>query len=284
MRSNVALQGHLLLIKRTWTESRRRKRKRKKKKQSVDIKKDVLKEMINATAADAQQQARAIALDKQQQLCKVSEALAVLVSASSSVSREREAFLKLVNETENETEPVWPKSNRPYSVSMMHKEGADGGQDIMKAYKAADEEINDSSDEHVPDGASSPRDEHVPDGASSPLINLSTPTSPTLCNISRATLSSLPNKVVGITSLPSEDSVSERQEELTKYPDEKDLKKLAKALHLDKSRIIRWFCYTRHDIKRKGGGCGGAGNLSSCSFEIRTFARRKNKPSSKSSL
>nr|GFC38199.1 mitochondrial proton/calcium exchanger protein-like [Tanacetum cinerariifolium] len=35
--------------------------------------------------------------------------------------------------------------------SMMHKEGTDGGPDIMKAYKAADEEINDSSD-----GASSP--------------------------------------------------------------------------------------------------------------------------------
>nr|GFA29539.1 hypothetical protein [Tanacetum cinerariifolium] len=34
------------------------------------------------------------------------------------------------------------------------------------------------------------------------------------------------------------------------YPDE-DLKKLAKVLHLDKSKIIRWFCYTRHDIKRK---------------------------------
>nr|GFB33246.1 mitochondrial proton/calcium exchanger protein-like [Tanacetum cinerariifolium] len=98
-----------------------------KKKQSVDINKDVLKEMINATAADAQQQAKAIALDKQQ-LCKVSEALAVLASASSINS---------------------------YG-SMMHKEGADGGQDIMKAYKGADEEINDSSDEHVPDGASSP--------------------------------------------------------------------------------------------------------------------------------
>nr|GEX30167.1 mitochondrial proton/calcium exchanger protein-like [Tanacetum cinerariifolium] len=172
-----------------------------KKKQSVDINKDVLKEMINATAADAQQQARAIALDKQQQLCKVGEALAVLASASSVIcDREREAFLKLVNEIN-------------LYGSMMHKEGTDGGQDIMKAYKAADEEINDSSDEHVPDGASSQ------------LINLSTPTGPTLCNISRATLSSLPDEVVGITSLPSEDSVSERQEELTKAEEvEKDTK------------------------------------------------------------
>nr|GEU74296.1 mitochondrial proton/calcium exchanger protein-like [Tanacetum cinerariifolium] len=54
-----------------------------KKKQSAESNKDVaLEEMIHATAADAQQQARAIALDKQEQLCKVSEALAVLASAS----------------------------------------------------------------------------------------------------------------------------------------------------------------------------------------------------------
>ena len=37
----------------------------------------------------------------------------------------------------------------------MNKEGTDGEQDIMKAYKAAHEEIDDSTDEHVPDGASS---------------------------------------------------------------------------------------------------------------------------------
>nr|GEU74295.1 mitochondrial proton/calcium exchanger protein-like [Tanacetum cinerariifolium] len=38
---------------------------------------------------------------------------------------------------------------------MMDKEGTDGEQDIMKAYKAAHEEIDESTDEHVPDGASS---------------------------------------------------------------------------------------------------------------------------------
>nr|GEZ02281.1 mitochondrial proton/calcium exchanger protein-like [Tanacetum cinerariifolium] len=141
-----------------------------KKEQSVDINKDVLKEMINATAADAQQQVRAIALDKQQQLCKVSEALAVLASASS---------INLYG-------------------SMMHKQGTDGGQDIMKAYKIADEEINDSSDEHM----------YI-------ILLLTNDVYEDAC-IYRATLSSLPDEVVGITSLPSEDSVSKRQEELTK--------------------------------------------------------------------
>nr|GEX89905.1 mitochondrial proton/calcium exchanger protein-like [Tanacetum cinerariifolium] len=83
-----------------------------KKKHSVESNKDVaLEEIINATAAYAQQQ-----------LCKVSEALAVLASASS-LSREREEFLKLVNKEIN------------LYHSMMDKEGTDG--------------------EHVLDGASS---------------------------------------------------------------------------------------------------------------------------------
>lgn len=38
--------------------------------------------MVNATASEVQERARARALDKQEQLCKVSEALAVLASAS----------------------------------------------------------------------------------------------------------------------------------------------------------------------------------------------------------
>ena len=64
-------------------EEEKEEEEQAKKKQSVESNKDVaLEEMINATAADAQQQARAIALEKQEQLCKVSEALAVLASAS----------------------------------------------------------------------------------------------------------------------------------------------------------------------------------------------------------
>lgn len=41
-----------------------------------------LKEMINPTAREAQEQARARALNKQEQLCQLSRALAVLASAS----------------------------------------------------------------------------------------------------------------------------------------------------------------------------------------------------------
>ncbi|PWA76346.1 LETM1-like protein [Artemisia annua] len=106
-------------------ELSKEKEEQAKKKQSIECNKDVaLEETTNATAADAQQQARAIALDKQQQLCKTSEALPVLASASINLYH-----------------------------SMMDKEG-NGEQDIMKAYKAAHEEIDDSSD-----------------GASSALIN-----------------------------------------------------------------------------------------------------------------
>ncbi|XP_071689556.1 uncharacterized protein [Rutidosis leptorrhynchoides] len=113
---------------------------------SMDSKnKDVaLEEMIHATASEVQEQARARAQEKQEQLCKVSEALAVLASASS-VSREREEFLRLVNKEIN------------LYHSMMDKEGTDGEKDTMKAYKAAHahEEIDSSSDEHVSDEVSS---------------------------------------------------------------------------------------------------------------------------------
>ncbi|KAL8214191.1 hypothetical protein R6Q57_003640 [Mikania cordata] len=110
-----------------------------KMKQSISSNKDVaLEEMIKATTSDMQEQARARALDKQEQLCKVSEALAVLASASS-VSREREEFLRLVDKEIN------------LYHSMMDKEGTD----TVKAYKAAHEENDNSTDEHVADGVSS---------------------------------------------------------------------------------------------------------------------------------
>ncbi|KAJ0876204.1 putative EF-hand domain, letm1 ribosome-binding domain-containing protein [Helianthus annuus] len=110
-----------------------------KMKQSISSNKDVaLEEMVNATASDMQEQARASALDKQEQLCKVSEALAVLASASS-VSREREEFLRLVNKEIN------------LYHSLMDKEGTD----TVTAYKAAHEETDNSTDEHVTDEVSS---------------------------------------------------------------------------------------------------------------------------------
>ncbi|WCJ21861.1 LETM1-like protein [Euphorbia peplus] len=86
-----------------------------------------LKEMTTPGAHEAQELARARAFDKQEQLCELSRALAVLASASS-VSREREAFLSLVN-----------KEIELYN-SMVEKEGTDGEQEAIKAYRAARED------------------------------------------------------------------------------------------------------------------------------------------------
>lgn len=118
-------------------EEEKEEEEQAKMKQSVGGNTDVaLEEMINATASEEQEEARAKALDKQEKLCKVSEALAVLASASS-VSREREEFLRLVNKEIN------------LYHRMMEKEGTDGEKDAMKAYRAAHEETENSSDEHV---------------------------------------------------------------------------------------------------------------------------------------
>ncbi|KAL1806242.1 hypothetical protein ACET3Z_029310 [Daucus carota] len=99
-----------------------------KKKQSDATQEDLaLKEMTTPTAKEAQEQARARAVDKQEQLCELSRAIAVLASASS-VSTEREEFLRLVN-----------KEIDLYN-SVKDKEGADGEKEAMKAYRAAHEE------------------------------------------------------------------------------------------------------------------------------------------------
>ncbi|CAL0306511.1 unnamed protein product [Lupinus luteus] len=86
-----------------------------------------LKEMNIATANEAHQLARDRASENKEQLCELSRALAVLASASS-VSSEREDFLRLVN-----------KEIELYN-SMVEKEGTDGEKDAFKAYKAAREE------------------------------------------------------------------------------------------------------------------------------------------------
>ncbi|XP_061365725.1 uncharacterized protein LOC133309002 [Gastrolobium bilobum] len=86
-----------------------------------------LKEMNISTAKEAHQLARARTLENQEQLCEISRALAVLASASS-VSTEREDFLRLVN-----------KEIELYN-SMVEKEGSNGEKDAFKAYKAAREE------------------------------------------------------------------------------------------------------------------------------------------------
>ncbi|KAI9387496.1 hypothetical protein POPTR_010G178400v4 [Populus trichocarpa] len=97
-------------------------------KESVSSQKDVaLEEMTIPTAGEAQEQAKAKTLEKHEQLCELSRALAVLASASS-VSREREEFLRLV------------KKEIDLYNNMVDKEGTEGEEETKKAYKAAREE------------------------------------------------------------------------------------------------------------------------------------------------
>jgi len=64
-------------------EKEKEEEEKSRRKESVCSREDVaLKEMTVPTATEAQEQARARAIDKQEQLCKISRALAVLASAS----------------------------------------------------------------------------------------------------------------------------------------------------------------------------------------------------------
>ncbi|WJX47381.1 hypothetical protein P8452_34077 [Trifolium repens] len=86
-----------------------------------------LNEMNISTAKEAHQLARTRAVENKDQLCEISRALAVLSSASS-VSTEREDFLRLVN-----------KEIELYN-SMVEKEGSNSEKSAFETYKAAREE------------------------------------------------------------------------------------------------------------------------------------------------
>ncbi|GFZ11274.1 LETM1-like protein [Actinidia rufa] len=112
-------------------------------KESAARQKDIaLDEMITATEQEAQGQAQLKTLEKQEQLCEISRALAVLASASS-VSREREEFLRLVN-----------KEIELYN-SMAEKEGTEGEEETKKAYRAAREDSDHGVERAVGDSVSS---------------------------------------------------------------------------------------------------------------------------------
>ncbi|CAL2232330.1 unnamed protein product [Prunus armeniaca] len=127
-------------------ENKRRKREKEEQAEMKEIKaieEDLaLKEMIIPTAKEAREQARARTLEKEEKICEISCALAVLAYASS-VSREREAFLRLVN-LEIEL----------YN-GMVEKEGTDGEKDALKAYKVAHDESDSTSVEAEGDEVSS---------------------------------------------------------------------------------------------------------------------------------
>ncbi|KAL6226070.1 hypothetical protein ACLB2K_000035 [Fragaria x ananassa] len=106
-------------------EEEREEEELRRMKESKASQEDVaLKEMTVPTAREAQEQVKERTLEKQEQLCELSRALAVLASASS-VSREREEFLRLVS-----------KEIELYN-SMVEKDGPDSEKDAFKAYRAA---------------------------------------------------------------------------------------------------------------------------------------------------
>ncbi|KAH7865516.1 hypothetical protein Vadar_007655 [Vaccinium darrowii] len=127
-------------------EEEKEEEEQAKMKESAASQKDVaMEEMINATSKEAQEQAQSKTLEKQEQLRKLSRALAVLASASS-VSMEREEFLRLVN-----------KEIELYN-SMVDKDGQEGEEEAKKAYIVA------SDSEHAVEKA-------VDDSVSSTLID-----------------------------------------------------------------------------------------------------------------
>ncbi|KAF8050485.1 hypothetical protein N665_1960s0006 [Sinapis alba] len=114
-----------------------------KMKESASSQKDVaLDEMLASTAKDANEQVKAKTLEKHEQLCELSRALAVLASASS-VSMEREEFLKLV------------KKEVDLYNSMVEKGGTDDEEEARKAYLAAREDSDRSAQKAIADKTSS---------------------------------------------------------------------------------------------------------------------------------
>uniref|UniRef100_A0A7N0TC01 Mitochondrial proton/calcium exchanger protein n=1 Tax=Kalanchoe fedtschenkoi TaxID=63787 RepID=A0A7N0TC01_KALFE len=113
-----------------------------KLKESIASKKDIaLEEMTIPTAREAQEQATTRTLDQEEQLCEISRALALLASASS-VSREREEFLRLVK-----------KEIELYN-NMVEKEGTEGAEEAKKAYKASMEETDHGAEKAAGDKVS----------------------------------------------------------------------------------------------------------------------------------
>ncbi|RWR83920.1 LETM1 and EF-hand domain-containing protein 1, mitochondrial-like protein [Cinnamomum micranthum f. kanehirae] len=123
-------------------EEKEEEEQARKKESGMDQEDLALKEMIIPTAKEAQDLAKGKTLEKQEELCKISRALAVLASASS-VSREREEFLSLVN-----------KEIELYN-SMVEKEGTEGEEEAKKAYRAAREESDQAVEKAIGDKVSS---------------------------------------------------------------------------------------------------------------------------------
>ncbi|PKA56234.1 Caltractin [Apostasia shenzhenica] len=121
----------------------REKEEKAKKEESTISDEDVaLQEMTGPTLREAQELVREKTLEKREQLCNISRALAVLASASS-VSRERQEFLRLVD-----------KEIDLYNT-LLEKEGTDGEEEAKKAYKAAREKSDHAAEIAAGDKVSS---------------------------------------------------------------------------------------------------------------------------------
>lgn len=121
-------------------EKKQQKEEKNKIKESEISQEDIaLKEMTDPTSHKTDEHEDAKSLEKKEQLCRISRALAVLASASS-VSRERQEFLSLVN-----------KEIEFYN-SLLDKETV-GEEEAKKLYKAAREvEEADEAEDKVASG------------------------------------------------------------------------------------------------------------------------------------
>uniref|UniRef100_A0A0A9F9W4 Letm1 RBD domain-containing protein n=1 Tax=Arundo donax TaxID=35708 RepID=A0A0A9F9W4_ARUDO len=120
------LEMHEELIKEE--EKKQEKEEKAKLEEPKAIEEDLaLKEMTEPTAREAEELMTAKNHDKKEQLCNISQALAVLASASS-VTKERQEFLSLIN-----------KEIELYN-NMLEKEGTEDEEEARRAYRVAREE------------------------------------------------------------------------------------------------------------------------------------------------
>uniref|UniRef100_K3Y5K8 Mitochondrial proton/calcium exchanger protein n=1 Tax=Setaria italica TaxID=4555 RepID=K3Y5K8_SETIT len=124
-------------------EKKKEKEEKAKLEEPKAIEEDLaLKEMTEPTAREEEELKKAKMHDKKEQLCNISQALAVLASASS-VTKERQEFLSLVN-----------KEIELYN-NMLAKEGTDGEEEARRAYRAAREESDHAAEAAVGEKVSS---------------------------------------------------------------------------------------------------------------------------------
>ncbi|XP_057778112.1 uncharacterized protein LOC130996862 isoform X2 [Salvia miltiorrhiza] len=135
----LEMQEELIKEEEEKEEEEQARLKESEKKEQKDV---ALEEMVDATAKEAEEREKAKMLDKEEQLSELSRALAVLASASS-VTREREEFLNLVQ-----------KEVELYN-HMVEKEGNEGEAAAKQAYREAREEIDHDAEKAAGDKVSS---------------------------------------------------------------------------------------------------------------------------------